>query len=152
MSDRLTPAWTETLDEAFGVTGTKGRIGEEFLCKVFESWGWEYTWHQDDKQLQIDGIDITFRNPSWYNSYSCDVKANMDKFGTFFVYGSWLFKGKSDRIFHVNPDTGWLCWYSRKDMQDEFFYRSLGSLDKIRIAAKSRPKFITVRKFTDEKS
>ena len=24
MSDRLTPEWTETLDEAFGASGTKG--------------------------------------------------------------------------------------------------------------------------------
>ena len=150
MSDRLTPAWTETLDEAFGVTGTKGRLGEEFLCKVFKSWGWEYTLHPQDKKFQVSGIDITFRNPSWYNSYSCDVKANMDQYGSFFVYKNWLFDPKkiSDRIFHVNPDTGWLCWYGRKEMQDWFDE----SLEKVKITAKKRPSFITVRKFTDEKS
>ena len=161
MTDRLTPQWTETLDEAFGASGTKGRLGEEFLAEVFDSWGWEYTWHQDDRALQVKGIDFTFRKPSWYNSYTCDVKANMDKYGSFYVYKDWLFKGESDRIFHVNPDTGWLCWYDRKEMQkwfrkdlDRAFHRlehtgaTLVDYHRTKITAKQRPEFITTRKHT----
>ena len=145
MSDRLTPEWTESLDEAFGINGTKGREGEEFLCKVFDSWGWSYELHHDDKKMQVAGIDITFKSPKWHNSYTCDVKANMDKYGSFYVYEDWLFDPRkiNDRIFHVNPDTGWLCWYDRKVMQD-WFDRSN---ERIKITAKTRPSFITARKY-----
>ena len=143
MSKRLTPEWTESLDEAFGELGTKGRLGEEFLCKVFESWGWEYEWHQDDRKLQMEGIDISFRNPEWVNSYTCDVKNNMDKYGTIYIHEDWLFFGKSDRIFHVNPDTGWFCYYGRKDMQDWY---TKGN-KYIRLTATKRPKFVTTRKY-----
>lgn len=115
--DRLTTEWTETLDEAFGATGTKGRIGEEFLCKVFEQWGWFYLRHESDYQKQIDGIDIEFKKPSWFGYYTCDVKNNMNEYGTFFVHKDWLFKVKSDRIFHVNPDTGWITWYGVDEMR-----------------------------------
>ena len=120
MSDRLTNKWTGTLDEAFGATGTKGRHGEEFLLKVFASWGWSAIHYEDDYQKQVDGIDIEFRNPNWANYYSCDVKNNMNEYGSFYVYRDWLFKVKSDRIFHVNPNTGWLAWYGVSEMRDVY--------------------------------
>jgi len=140
---RKTSEWTETLDEAFGESGTKGRLGEEFLCKVFESWGWEYIWHQDDKKLQMSGIDISFKKPEWRKFYTCDVKNNMDDFGSIYVHENWLFSGKSDRIFHVNPETGWMCWYSREDMQDWY----LAENKYIKLVASKRPRFVTSRKY-----
>ena len=50
---RLTEEWTDTLDEAFGASGTKGRLGEEFMCKVFDKWGWEWKRNESDYQAQI---------------------------------------------------------------------------------------------------
>ena len=112
MGDRLTNRWTPTLKEAFGATGDKGLEGELWMMEVFQSdWGWECTHHPDDYELQVAGIDITFRNPEWYNSYTCDIKNNQNEFGTFYVHSDWLMKRtyEPDRVFHVNPDTGWMA-------------------------------------------
>ena len=120
MGDRLTNRWTPTLKEAFGATGDKGLEGELWMMEVFQSdWGWECTHHPDDYELQVAGIDITFRNPEWYNSYTCDIKNNQNEFGTFYVHSDWLMKRtyEPDRVFHVNPDTGWMAWYPTKDMR-----------------------------------
>ena len=56
MSDRLTPKWTETLDEAFGATGTKGRLGEEFLIESLKAWGWEVNHFESNKKMQTSGM------------------------------------------------------------------------------------------------
>lgn len=142
MTNRLTSRWTESLDEAFGLTGTKGRLGEEFLIKVFESWGWEYKHHPSDKKKQLSGIDIEFKDPKWQNFYSCDSKNNMNEFGVFFVEKKWLFKTKSDRIFHVNPDTGWVAWYSVDDMREWYDTKH----DLIRVTPSKTPKFVKRKK------
>ena len=75
------------------------------------------------------GATGTFRNPSWAYSYTADVKTNIRDGGDFFVDTSsdgWLFKsGKtSDRIWHCNPETGWMAYYGRFEMQK--FILSLG--------------------------
>lgn len=145
MSDRLTKEWTtgeNALKEAFGETGAKGKAGEIFQCQVFESWGWEYVWHQDDPIYQKAGIDISFKAPTWKKFYTCDVKNNLTEYGTFYVHKDWLFGGNSDRIFHVNPDTGWLNWYDRGQMKQ--YYQE----DKtyITITVNDRPSFVKARK------
>ena len=117
---RLTEEWTDTLDEAFGPPGVKGRIGEEFMSRVFESWGWDWKRNESDRQAQLDGKDIEFRKPSWYRWYSGDVKNNMNEFGTFYVHKEWLYKVKCDRIFHVNPDTGWITYYGVDQMREAY--------------------------------
>jgi hypothetical protein len=142
-SNRLTDEWTDTLDEAFGKTGTKGRLGEEFLAKVFESWGWEHRRNEKDYKAQIEGRDIEFRKPTWANFYSADVKNNMDQYGCFYVYKDWLDKVKCDRIFHVNPETGWLAWYSVDEMRE--WYEGDG--EYIRIIPSKTPSFVTRSKF-----
>lgn len=143
---RLTEKWTPTLDEAFGETGTKGRIGEEFLLKVFKSWGWYTKHHEDDKKAQLEGRDIEFRKPTWSRYYSCDVKNNLWDNGRFRVYKEWLFKVKCDRIFHVNPETGWVIWYPvdlMKEMYDNSKqYMEINARDK-----SSRPDFIKMVKY-----
>jgi hypothetical protein len=138
MSERLTSRWTESLDEAFGFTGKKGRLGEEFMCNVFESWGWDYKHFPDDKKKQLSGIDIEFKNPEWRKFYSCDVKNNMNEYGVFYVEKKWLFKTKADRIFHVNPDTGWIAWYSVDDMREWFS----GDYDLVKLIPSKTPKFV----------
>ncbi len=139
---RLTDKWTSTLDEAFGATGTKGRLGEEFLLKVFTKWGWETKHHESDYKAQIEGRDIEFRKPSWANFYSCDVKNNMDQYGNFYVHKDWLFKVKCDRIFHVNPNTGWIVWYGVDEMRKIYD----NSMEYMKFTAKTRQPFMKVSK------
>lgn len=138
-NNRITDQWTDTLDEAFGATGTKGRLGEEFLLRVFEKWGWVTKYYPEDKQKQLAGIDIEFKKPRWDNFYSCDCKNNMTEFGTVYVHADWLFKIKSDRVFHVNPDTGWVMWYSVDEMRKVYDT----SKDFMTIKAKERFSFMT---------
>lgn len=148
MSDRLTNDWTDTLDEAFGATGTKGRLGEEFMEKVFESWGWEYKRNQSDFTEQVEGRDIEFKKPGWAKFYSGDVKNNMDIYGNFYVHKDWLFKVKCDRIFHVNPETRWIAWYGVEEMRK--FYDQ--SQTYMKITTKTRPSFVKVTRFNGEKN
>jgi hypothetical protein len=116
---RLTSQWTESLDDAFGIKGTEGRLGEEFLTRVFKSWNYPYKYDPSNKTLQNKGIDIKFKKPSWARWYSCDVKNNLKR-GKFYVYADWLFTVKCDRIFHVNPNTGEIVWYDVKDMRNVY--------------------------------
>lgn len=143
MSDRLTNKWTDTLDEAFGETGTKGREGEEFLVEVLRSWGWDVEHHSDDRELQVQGIDVSFKSPKWQSSYTGDVKNNMDDFGSFYVYKEWLYKIKCDRVFHVNPKTGWIAYYGVPEMFE--FYDD--KYDRIKITPSNTPKFVTRRRY-----
>jgi|TARA_B110000858_G_scaffold160100_1_gene183996 hypothetical protein len=119
-NNRLTKEWTETLDEAFGPRGKKGRLGEEFLCRVFEKWGWDYNHFPDCKEKQLTGIDIEFKKPGWNGFFNCDSKNNMDKFGRFQVHKEWLFKVECHRIWHNNPDTGWMTWYPVDKMRSAY--------------------------------
>ncbi len=151
MGERLTKEWTRTAKEAFGETGERGTIGEHFVADAIRSWGWDCTVFEESRSKQVAGIDIEFRNPDWAYSYTADVKANIDQYGSFFIETSptgWLFKlGKnSDRIWHCNPRTGWMAWYSRESMQQ--YIHSIGKFDtglhKIRVGDKIN--FITRRK------
>lgn len=145
MSDRLTSEWTKTAEEAFGATGAKGDLGEKFMMKVFESWGWEAERHEDDRAKQVLGIDITFKKPQWFRSYTCDVKNNMDDYGNFYVHADWLMKEtfEADRVFHVNPDTGWFVWYDVKEMR-----KAYDTTEKyMMFTAKTRLPFMEARKF-----
>ena len=139
---RLTNKWTKTAEEAFGPTGAKGLVGELFLMEVFKKWGWEATHNESDRKEQNEGKDITFRNPKWYSSYTCDVKNNMDRYGNFYVEKKWLDKVKCDRIFHVNPDTGWMVWYGVDEMRKVYD----NTQPMMKITAKSRYPFMTARR------
>ena len=140
---RLTAEWTDTLDEAFGATGTEGRRGEEFLMKVFESWGWETKRYESDREKQIDGIDIEFKKPDWYKFYSCDVKANMKpKNGYFEVHKDWLFRVKCDRIFHVCRESGWIVWYPVDEMRKVYD----NAQEKMQFTARTRLPFMKATK------
>lgn len=153
MTTRLTPEWTKSLVEVFGGVGAKGEEGESFLARVFSSWGWEYRMFPESKQQQIKGVDIEFRDPNWVKFYSADVKHNIDQYGNFFVetdQKGWLFnKNKtSDRIWHVNTDTGWMAWYGRDKMQQ--YVKSIGKQNTglLKVTVKDCREFITRRRVT----
>ena len=151
MSERLTQEWTKTAEEAFGPTGARGALGEEFVARTLASWGWEVELHEEDYDKQVSGIDITFRNPSWMRSYTADVKTNLDDYGNFFVDTSsdgWLFKsGKtSDRIWHCNPETGWMAWYGRFEMQKHILIQGRQNTGLYKIANRDIIDFITRRR------
>lgn len=151
MGERLTQEWTKTAEEAFGATGARGSIGEQFVFNAIRSWGWFAELFEDDYQAQVTGIDIAFQNPSWARPYTADIKANMDESGSFYVdtdMNGWLFNANkiSDRIWHCNPRTGWMAWYGRREMQ-EYIY-SLNKLNTAlcKITPRNRIDFITRRK------
>ena len=93
--------------------------------------------------MQVAGIDLSFRNPNWNNAYTCDVKNNMDEYGCFYVYKDWLFKIKADRVFHVNPTTGWLAWYGVDEMREYYDQKH----DRIKLIPSKSPKFIKRSKY-----
>lgn len=122
MTGRLTPEWTDTLDEAFGESGKKGRLGEQFVADTLRSWGYEVYTHDNSRSHQLSGIDITFKKSNWFKSYTADVKHNINDNNSFQVDVSedgWLFNaGKvSDRIWHCNVDKGLMAWYGRPEMK-----------------------------------
>ena len=125
MTDRLTSAWTKTAEEAFGNSGKMGREGELTVLKEVESWGWEVEDHEEDKALQVQGIDISIKKPTWNRFYTVDVKTGksyLSEYGVMKVDitpNGWLFSEKktSDRIWHLNVETGWMAWYDRQDMK-----------------------------------
>jgi len=143
MGDRLTSEWTDTAEEAFGSTGAKGRIGELFMIEVFKKWGWEVSDEEDNKYYQTRGVDLQFRRPCWKKSYSCDVKNNMNEYGSFYVHKDWLLNPRhiNDRYFHVNPDTGWVAFYSAADMKT-WYRRYHINEEYVRIDPTTGPAFI----------
>lgn len=123
MSDRLTNNWTESLEEAFGPTGSKGREGELFALDVWSYWGYIVKDSGSQRLDQLSGIDIEIQKPTWKHFYSMDVKNNIDEKGGFYIDISdkgWLFNPKkiSHRICHVNPSKMFMCWYDRQQMKN----------------------------------
>jgi hypothetical protein len=151
MSDRLTSKWMSSLEEVFGEAGSKGMAGEEYVARAIASWGWEVQLHPDDPEKQISGVDVAFKNPTWKQFYTADVKANLDQYGTFFVETDdkgWLFNPKktSHRIWHVNVATGWMAWYDRRRMREYVEDREQRNTGLMKIPASLKLNFITRRK------
>ncbi len=147
MSERLTGKWMKDAEGAFGASGAKGDQGEEFLCEVFDAWGWEYEAHPSSFDHQIKGIDISFRELSSSNFKTADVKSNLGKYGSFIVETNddgWLFNEKktSDRLWHVNPATGWMAWYNRDDMKMYIESKGKRNTGLVTIAVKDKLAFI----------
>lgn len=149
---RLVPHWTATTEEAFGDNGRNGRNGEKWLIKVIKGWGWEVIDYENDRSRQLRGHDIAIRKPGWKNFYTVDVKSNMRENGSFFVETSkegWLRNPRhtNDRVWHINPSTGWMAWYDRKEMID--YVRQLGVLsDRLYLVTPTEGRrFITRRRY-----
>ena len=145
---RLTPEWTPTLEGAFGEVGKVAREAELFVKEAVESWGWEVMDNESDYADQVAGRDLLIRKPSWANFYSIDVKNNMNQFGSFFVDTNetgWLFGGKksSDRIWHVNQQTGWMAWYGRNEMKQYVINNSLTNTNLFQVNPLMKLPFIS---------
>jgi hypothetical protein len=157
MSERLVKHWTPDNEGAYGAKGKRGDEGETFVTGVINSWvGWECVNYRSDKSFQRAGIDIVFKKDTWKRSFSADVKNNISPSGSFCVEidaKGWLFNPNkiSNRIWHVNPDTGAMAWYDRKDMQAFISNTELRSFFKdgkllVEIAPEMGGNFITRRK------
>lgn len=148
MSERITDQWTNTLEEAFGDTPAvrKGRIGEMLVMNAIKSWGWKVIDYENNRNKQIIGADIGFKNPKWSNYYTGSIKNNMLADGSFRVYDEWIHKTKTDRVFHCNDKTGWICWYGTSEMKS--YYRE--NLQRTELDGKGK-RFLTV-KINDETS
>lgn len=126
-SGRLTTKWTKTLEEAFGESGRKGRLGEQMLLKYLASTGHEIIDHEQDYNMQLSGIDVSFKKPSWNRFYTGDCKSNLRDDNSFYIEFSkqsggkkkkgWLFTCKADRIFHVNTKTKRICYYDLSQLR-----------------------------------
>lgn len=128
MSERLTSAWTPDLVGAFGNNPNvlMGRNGELAVLNEVASWNdFEVIDHEQDKALQLKGIDISIKKSTWSRFYTVDVKTGrsyLDQYGTIRIdltEDGWLFNPSktSDRVWHVNLDTGWMAWYDRIEMK-----------------------------------
>jgi hypothetical protein len=120
---RLTKDWTDTLEQAYGEIGAKGKQGEDWLKQRLIEKGFEVETHDNDKAAQLAGIDLTATLPSTKQTWTIDVKTNIKDDGTFFIEtnsNGWLLHPhkKSTYIWHVNPKTGCMVWYNRKLMQN----------------------------------
>ena len=121
-NNRLTSAWTKSTEEAYGSTGKTGRNGEKWLAEFLKANKYEVIDHEDTYKSQVQGIDLTISRSDINRPYTVDVKSNIKDDGTFFVETSvdgWLLSPNkiSDCIWHVNPATGTMAWYSRSKMR-----------------------------------
>jgi len=117
MSNRITPKWTQTTKEAFGNTEyiEKGLYAEKLILEYLKSIYHEVTWHENNREKQVAGIDFEFKKKEWANYYTVDVKANLNK-GYFIVVPEEMEKKKNHRMIHVDVNTGYAVEYDRKQM------------------------------------
>ena len=128
MSERATSQWTETLAEAYPITGKKGYEGEMFLYNYLKSQHDDVVRYESDRAKQEAGVDLEVTIDD--KVYTIDVKNNVTKNNRFAVeVGSngWLHnqKKKSKIIWHVNNKTGFSFYYKRSKMISFIIQQSL---------------------------
>ena len=113
---------TKQLQEKFGAAGLKGGRAEEWLFNKLNHVYDEVIDLREDWKAQIDGIDFGIKKNNWHNPYFLDCKGNLNDDSFFVEYSKkdqpgWLWKSKSDRIYHVDVDNNKALWYSLPEMQ-----------------------------------
>jgi genome maintenance exonuclease 1 len=117
MNDRITTKWTESVVEAFGdkPNVNKGVKAEKLIHSYLKNIYNEVKWFHNKRDKQLRGIDFEFKKDSWKNSYTADVKGNLQN-GRFFVYLDEIRNKVNHRMIHVDTDTGWAVEYDRVSM------------------------------------
>ena len=117
MSGRITSKWTKSVIDAFGNKPNvrKGVKAEELVHSYLKKIYNEVTWFHDRRDKQLQGIDFEFKKDSWKNSYTADVKGNMND-GIFFVYPDEIKDKVNHRMIHVDTNTGLAVEYDRESM------------------------------------
>lgn len=119
MSNRLTPRWVPTAEGAYGKTGKKGKIAEDIHDDWWRSQGANVYSCENDKLLQVQGIDSIVEMDGW--SFTVDVKGNWNQDRSFYVEASpngWLFNTNkiSTLITHINIHNKKMFCYHRNHM------------------------------------
>lgn len=121
MSERLTPEWTETAAQAYGETGQKGDLGEQFFKEWLEGRG-HTARLTPDHESQVQGIDIEIYVDGKSLHTTADIKNNLNASGSFAVEtadSGWLFQERKTSwlIVHVNPAKNQVVVYPRRLMK-----------------------------------
>lgn len=129
MSARLTKYWTQTTEEAYGMSGMKGRYGEVLFFQMLERENISAKDYEDQRAKQLAGVDIEA------GKYTIDVKANLED-GVFFIEvdpKGWLFNPKkiSDVIVHIDVATQSVVWYMRNVAKSKIICSEYRTLVKI---------------------
>lgn len=111
--------WTDTAEEAYGVTGKKGKTAEDIHDDLMRQYGFEVLSYENNREMQELGIDSAIIFNEWYTT--TDVKGNWKPDGSFYVEADgdgWLIdiKKVSEFITHVNVYDGRMFCYRRVDM------------------------------------
>jgi hypothetical protein len=119
---------SSAIEKKFGYAGKKGRKGEKLVLERVQTIYDQVIDYTQDMSKQRQGIDFSIRNDHWSRECFCDAKANMKyKYGKYYIYlelykGSgkegWLYKSKSDRIYHIDIGDKSMVYYDRPQMSN----------------------------------
>ena len=149
MGNRITSEWTKTTTEAFGDNEAtrKGNRAEKTILEYFRKiYDFAYR-NEEDKDLQVEGKDITFGKDSWYRPYNVNVKGNMKDY-SFSVDIPKIMKESTDRWLHYDEKSKFYAMYDINDMKK--YLKDKGLTDKsytyISTTKAQRPSFIKMGK------
>ena len=116
----MSKKFKKTLEEKYGLSGKKGKEGEDFFVQFYEAKGYKVICTDDDIILQSKGIDFYLNTGT--GLYTVDVKNNLTLYNTIYVEcnsNGWLYNPnkKSEFISHVNPKSCRIVTYRRIKMQ-----------------------------------
>ncbi len=142
----LIKRWDIDITSIYGDTKTNkfkhGREAELFVKQCIEQLGWTCVDCEQDRALQIAGIDLIVNG-----KYTVDVKANLNDNGTYFVEATqtgWLFDHKkTSNIIHVNVEKRQMYMYNREQMKQWIkSNRHLRGTELIPLNVKDQPPFV----------
>lgn len=109
---RLTKYWTNTAEEAYGMSGMKGRYGELLFIQMLGKRQIHATDCESSRSKQLAGIDVEV------GKHTIDVKSNLENHQFYIEVGplGWLFNPQktSDIIVHIDVATLDIVWYLRE--------------------------------------
>ncbi len=116
MSERLTKAWTDDAEGAYGEKGAQGDRGEPIGQEILQTLGFsKVTHHPADKNLQKKGWDLILEKDGM--CFGIDVKHNL-RGQQVCVDKNKIWKSQAHFWLHINPDNkhDWII-YKVEDMR-----------------------------------